>query len=99
MRTTVIRAGWGLLILLAIAFVVLAAWEPFDVTLELGSSDRPVDLLREGVECVIRGGDVHDESLVGRKLNTFEVVTCASPASADRGRLSFPFWSCWSCIA
>ena len=55
-----------------------------EITLELGSSDRPVDLLREGVDCVIRGGEVHDESLVGRRLNTFEVVTCAAPAYLRR---------------
>lgn len=55
-----------------------------DITLELGSSDRPVDLLREGVDCVIRGGDVHDESLVGRRLDTFAVATCAAPAYLRR---------------
>ena len=30
-----------------------------ELELTLGSSDRPVDLLGEGVDCVIRGGDVH----------------------------------------
>jgi LysR family transcriptional regulator for bpeEF and oprC len=51
-----------------------------DVVLELGSSDRPVDLLAEGVDCVLRGGEVHDESLAARKLAELSVVTCASPA-------------------
>jgi LysR family transcriptional regulator for bpeEF and oprC len=50
-----------------------------DVVLELGSSDRPVDLVAEGVDCVIRGGDVHDERLVARKLGELPVITCASP--------------------
>ncbi len=50
------------------------------ITLDIGSSDRPVDLVTEGVDCVIRGGAVHDEQLVARKLGTFEVITCASPA-------------------
>lgn len=51
-----------------------------DVTVELGSTDRPVDLLGEGVDCVLRGGDVHDESLVARRLGALPVVTCAAPA-------------------
>lgn len=50
-----------------------------DILLEVGSSDRPVDLLQEGVDCVIRGGEVHDDSLIGRRLNHFEVITCAAP--------------------
>ncbi|MCE9670932.1 LysR family transcriptional regulator [Myxococcus stipitatus] len=50
-----------------------------DIVLELGSSDRPVDLVAEGVDCVVRGGDVHDESLVGRRLAHLPVVTCAAP--------------------
>jgi LysR family transcriptional regulator for bpeEF and oprC len=49
------------------------------ITLDIGSSDRPVDLITEGVDCVIRGGAVHDEQLVARKLGAFEVITCASP--------------------
>jgi len=51
-----------------------------DVDVDLGSTDRPVDLVLEGVDCVIRGGLVHDEQLVARALGAFEVVTCASPA-------------------
>jgi LysR family transcriptional regulator for bpeEF and oprC len=55
-----------------------------EITVELGSSDRPVDLLVEGVDCVIRGGRVHDEQLVARKLGAFAVVTCAAPAYLAR---------------
>jgi LysR family transcriptional regulator, regulator for bpeEF and oprC len=50
-----------------------------NITVDIGSSDRPVDLVMEGVDCVIRGGAVHDESLVARKLGAFEIITCASP--------------------
>ena len=50
-----------------------------DIQLEIGSSDRPVDLLGEGVDCVIRGGEVHDESLVGRRLHALPTLTLASP--------------------
>jgi LysR family transcriptional regulator for bpeEF and oprC len=51
-----------------------------DMVLELGSSDRPVDLIAEGVDCVIRGGLIHDDTLVARPLGRFPVVTCAAPA-------------------
>jgi LysR family transcriptional regulator for bpeEF and oprC len=51
-----------------------------DIVLEVGSTDRPVDLVREGVDCVVRGGNVFDESLVARKLGEFSVITCAAPS-------------------
>lgn len=54
------------------------------IQIEVGSSDRPVDLLREGVDCVIRGGEVHDESLIGRLLERLDVVTLASPGYLRR---------------
>lgn len=51
-----------------------------EITIEIGSTDRPVDLVVEGVDCVIRGGAVHDDLLVARKLGAFEVVTVAAPS-------------------
>ncbi len=51
-----------------------------DIAVEIGSTDRPVDLVMEGVDCVIRGGAVHDELLVARRLGAFETITCAAPA-------------------
>jgi LysR family transcriptional regulator, regulator for bpeEF and oprC len=55
-----------------------------DMVLEIGSSDRPVDLIAEGVDCVIRGGLVHDETLVARPLGSMQVVTCAAPSYLAR---------------
>jgi LysR family transcriptional regulator for bpeEF and oprC len=55
-----------------------------DLVLELGSSDRPVDLVAEGMDCVIRGGLLYDESLVARPLADVPVVTCAAPAYLER---------------
>lgn len=49
------------------------------IELEIGLSDRPVDLIREGVDCVIRGGLTMDDSLVARPLVMMDQVTCASP--------------------
>jgi LysR family transcriptional regulator, regulator for bpeEF and oprC len=51
-----------------------------EIVLDVGSTDRPVDLVREGIDCVIRGGNVFDETLVARKLGAHAVFTCAAPA-------------------
>jgi LysR family transcriptional regulator, regulator for bpeEF and oprC len=55
-----------------------------DIDLQLGLSDRPVDLLQEGVDCVIRVGALQDSSLVARRIGLFEGVTCASPRYLER---------------
>jgi len=48
--------------------------------LSLGSSDRAIDLVREGVDCAVRIGTLHDSSLVVRPLGGIALVNCASPA-------------------
>jgi len=50
----------------------------------IGEGDRLVDLVREGVDCVLRVGDLHDSSMVGRRIAMLEEVTCASPAYLER---------------
>ncbi|WP_460146115.1 LysR family transcriptional regulator [Pseudomonas sp. S2_A02] len=54
------------------------------IELEIGLNDRPVDLIREGVDCVLRGGSALDESLVARPLCLLDQVTCASPEYLQR---------------
>jgi len=62
-----------------------------DLIVELGSGDRPVDLLGEGVDCVIRGGETFDDTLVGRKLGEMPVITCAAPSYlAEHGTPTHP---------
>lgn len=51
-----------------------------EIDLELGCTDRPVDLVHEGIDCVIRGGDIQDESLVARRLGDFRMLTYAAPS-------------------
>ncbi|WP_137820327.1 LysR family transcriptional regulator [Pseudomonas sp. 2FG] len=51
-----------------------------NVELEISSTDRRVDLVREGFDCVLRIGELSDMSLVARPLGTFAMVNCASPA-------------------
>ncbi|MFS2124107.1 LysR substrate-binding domain-containing protein [Pseudomonas sp. Pseusp97] len=50
------------------------------VELELSLNDRQVDLVREGVDCVLRAGELPDSSLVGRRIAELEQLTCVSRA-------------------
>jgi LysR family transcriptional regulator, regulator for bpeEF and oprC len=50
-----------------------------DIQLDLGVSDRPVDLLGDNVDCVIRGGELSDQSLVARRIGNLDFITVASP--------------------
>jgi DNA-binding transcriptional LysR family regulator len=54
------------------------------VTLELGFSDRYVDLLEERWDMAIRIGHLADSSLVARKLAPMRTVVCAAPAYLAR---------------
>lgn len=48
--------------------------------LMLGSTDRAIDLVQEGVDCAVRIGTLHDSSLVVRPLGHIALINCASPA-------------------
>lgn len=50
-----------------------------DIQLDLGVSDRIVDLIGDNVDCVIRGGELSDQSLVARRVGNLEFITVASP--------------------
>lgn len=51
-----------------------------DIQLDLGVTDRSVDLLADNVDCVIRGGELLDQSLVARRIANVPLITVASPA-------------------
>ena len=51
---------------------------------ELSSTDRRVDLVREGFDCVIRVGPVAEPGLVARPLGLVRVASCASPGYLAR---------------
>jgi DNA-binding transcriptional LysR family regulator len=51
-----------------------------DIQIDLGVSDRPVDLIGENVDCVLRGGEITDQSLVARRIGEFHTILCATPA-------------------
>jgi LysR family transcriptional regulator for bpeEF and oprC len=61
-------------------FIVMPHLQDFtgrypDIYLMIGVSDRPVDLIQEGVDCVIRTGELNNSSLVARPLGRFRWVT------------------------
>lgn len=51
-----------------------------DIQIDLGVSDRVVDLITDNIDCVIRAGDITDQSLVARRIGNLPFVTVASPA-------------------
>ncbi|MEP6875785.1 MAG: LysR substrate-binding domain-containing protein [Burkholderiales bacterium] len=53
------------------------------ITLELGCSDRAVDLIQEGVDCALRGGPLPDSRLVARPVGNLPFVLCAAPQYVD----------------
>jgi len=54
------------------------------IELELSSTDRRVDLVREGFDCVLRVGTLGDINLIARPLGAFRTINCASPAYLRR---------------
>ncbi|WP_028624548.1 LysR family transcriptional regulator [Pseudomonas sp. Ant30-3] len=50
-----------------------------EIDLSLGVTDRTVDLVAEGVDCVLRIGELPSSSLVARRIGQATMVTCASP--------------------
>lgn len=50
-----------------------------DIQLDLGASDRNIDLIGENVDAVIRGGEVTDPSLVARRIGDLQAGLYAAP--------------------
>lgn len=55
-----------------------------ELELELSSTDRFVDIVHEGFDCVLRIGAKSDSSLVARTLGHYRVINCASRTYIDR---------------
>jgi len=54
------------------------------IELYLSEGDRLVDLIGEGIDCVLRVGDLGDSDMIGRRVAMLEEITCAGPAYIDR---------------
>ena len=55
-----------------------------DIQLDLGVSDKPVDLIGDNVDCVIRGGEILEQSLVARRIGNMALVTVAAPSYIEK---------------
>ena len=54
-----------------------------DVDMVLGVTDRTVDMVAEGVDCVVRIGELKDSSLIARRIGAAVMITCAAPSYLD----------------
>jgi DNA-binding transcriptional LysR family regulator len=50
-----------------------------DIEISMSESERWVDLIREGVDCVLRFGQLPDSDMIAREVVVLERMTCASP--------------------
>ncbi|QET06276.1 MULTISPECIES: LysR family transcriptional regulator [Cupriavidus] len=69
--------------------LVIPALEAFyaeypDIDVRIGIADRNIDLIQEGVDFVIRAGELEESSLVARRIGDARITTCASPAYLKR---------------
>jgi DNA-binding transcriptional LysR family regulator len=55
-----------------------------DIELYISEGDRLVDLIREGIDCVLRVGDIKDSDMIARRVAMLDEITCAGPAYIDR---------------
>ena len=55
-----------------------------DLEIILSSSDRRRDMLRDGLDCLLRVGELDDGDYIARKLGNIKMTTCASPAYIAR---------------
>ncbi len=62
-----------------------------DITLHMTEGDRLADLVREGIDCVLRVGEPRDTDMIARRVGMLEEVTLASPGYIARhGRPEHP---------
>lgn len=54
-----------------------------ELKIQLGVGNRHTDLVAEGIDCVIRAGEVDEQFLVARRIGGFRFATCATPDFLD----------------
>jgi DNA-binding transcriptional LysR family regulator len=54
------------------------------IEIVLTASDRLTDMVSEGVDCVIRLGELVDSSFISRRVGTVRMATCAAPAYLEK---------------
>ncbi|XLY86357.1 LysR substrate-binding domain-containing protein [Ectopseudomonas mendocina] len=55
-----------------------------EIQLTLGVSDRLIDIIGENVDCVVRGGEITDQSLIARHVGDLQLGIYATPGYLQR---------------
>jgi LysR family transcriptional regulator, regulator for bpeEF and oprC len=55
-----------------------------DIQVEITVTDRAIDLIGENVDCVLRAGEIGDQSLIARRIGDLQFVPCAAPNYIER---------------
>jgi DNA-binding transcriptional LysR family regulator len=55
-----------------------------DIEISMSETERWVDLIREGVDCVLRFGQVPDSDMIAREVVVLQRLTCAAPEYVAR---------------
>ena len=55
-----------------------------DIQIDMGVSDRVVDLIGDNVDCVLRGGEITDQSLIARHVGDLQIGVYVAPSYVER---------------
>jgi DNA-binding transcriptional LysR family regulator len=55
-----------------------------DIRLHIAEAHQPLDMIREGFDCILRAGELADSPLIARRVATLERGTFASPGYLER---------------
>ena len=55
-----------------------------EIQLTMGVSDRLIDIIGENVDCVVRGGEITDQSLIARHVGDLQLGIYATPGYLQR---------------
>lgn len=55
-----------------------------DIQIDMGVSDRVVDLIGDNVDCVLRGGQITDQSLIPRHVGDLQIGVYVAPSYVER---------------
>lgn len=62
-----------------------------EIHIDIGCTDRPVDLVGENVDCVIRVGEIRNSSLIARRIGELNFAAAAAPSYIARhGEIQHP---------
>lgn len=55
-----------------------------DIQIDMGVSDQEVDLIGDNVDCVLRGGQITDQSLIARHVGDLQIGVYVAPSYVER---------------